>query len=167
MMESSAIEISPYVSSDQKGVLELILPIQTEEFGVAITAADQPDLTAIPEFYQTGTGGFWVARSNGKVIGSIALRDFGKHQAALRKMFVAAPFRGKEHGVAGRLLANLLNHARTAGLRRIYLGTTEKYLAAHRFYEKHGFTQVSQSELPPAFPLVAVDTRFYRIDLSS
>ncbi len=161
------IEISPYVPSDQNGVVDLILPIQTEEFGVAITLADQPDLMAIPDFYQTGAGGFWVARFDGQVVGSIALRDFGDHRAALRKMFVAAPFRGKAHNVAGRLLANLLDHGRTVGLRRIYLGTTEKYHAAHRFYEKHGFARISQSDLPPGFPLVAVDTRFYQIDLTA
>jgi hypothetical protein len=52
------IEIVPFVQSDQLGVLEVILPIQQEEFGIPITAADQSDLLAIADFYQTGTGGF-------------------------------------------------------------------------------------------------------------
>jgi hypothetical protein len=30
--------------------------------------------------------------------------------------------------------------------------TTEKFLAAHRFYERNGFQQMAASELPPSFP---------------
>ena len=43
------IEIVPFVQSDQLGVLEVILPIQQEEFGIPITAADQSDLLAIAD----------------------------------------------------------------------------------------------------------------------
>ena len=43
----------------------MILPIQREEFAIPITAGDQPDLLAIADFYQTGTGGFWVAKADG------------------------------------------------------------------------------------------------------
>jgi hypothetical protein len=41
---------------DTQGVIDLILPIQREEFGIAITADDQPDLAAIDAFYQVGLG---------------------------------------------------------------------------------------------------------------
>src|SRR5262249_28287021 len=85
-----AILISPFSEADQQGVLDVILPIQQREFGIPITEADQPDLTRIPEFYQSGTGGFWVARSDGQVVGTIGLKDIGARQTALRKMFVAA-----------------------------------------------------------------------------
>ena len=36
---------SPFSDADQQGVLDVILPIQQREFGIPITAADQPDLT--------------------------------------------------------------------------------------------------------------------------
>jgi hypothetical protein len=52
------------------------------------------------------------------------------------------------------------------GVAEIYLGTTEKFLAAHRFYERNGFGLIESSELPPAFPVMAVDTRFYKRRLS-
>jgi RimJ/RimL family protein N-acetyltransferase len=48
------------------------------------------------------------------------------------------------------------------GLRELYLGTTEKFLAAHRFYEKNGFGRVGLESLPEAFPRMFLDTRFYR-----
>src|SRR6478609_1078636 len=98
------IVITAFADADREGVLNVILPIQQQEFGIPITEADQPDLTSIPEFYQSGTGGFWVARSDGEVVGTVGLKDIGSGQTALRKMFVAAAFRGREVGVAGKLL---------------------------------------------------------------
>jgi N-acetylglutamate synthase-like GNAT family acetyltransferase len=158
--------IAPYSDADQQGVLDVILPIQQREFGISITGADQPDLTNIPEFYQSGTGGFWVARSDGGVVGTVGLKDIGSGQAALRKMFLAASFRGRELGVAGKLLDALLAHARANGVAEIFLGTTDKFLAAHRFYEKRDFRELPKAELPEAFPVMAVDSKFYVLRVS-
>jgi N-acetylglutamate synthase-like GNAT family acetyltransferase len=60
----------------------------------------------------------------------------------------------------------LFTHAADADLNEIFLGTTEKFLAAHRFYEKHGFVQVDKADLPEAFLFMKVDTRFYRRGLN-
>jgi N-acetylglutamate synthase-like GNAT family acetyltransferase len=70
-----------------------------------------------------------------------------------------------EHRVAAGLLETLLRYARAAQLRTILLGTSEKFPAAHRFYEKHGFSPVEPESLLPTFPRMTVDTRFYRMDL--
>lgn len=158
----SAVEIRTFAEGDREGVLKVILPIQREEFGIAITADDQPDLAAIPEFYQSGTGEFWVAMLDGQIVGTVGLKDIGNNQAALRKMFVAEAVRGREHGVAARLLEALLGHARHEGITEIFLGTTDKFLSAHRFYEKNGFAEIGHSALPAAFPVMAVDSKFYR-----
>jgi len=146
-------------------VTALIVSIQNEEFGIAITAEDQPDLQEIPEFYQRDAGDFWVAEAaNGDVVGTIALRDIGAGAAALRKMFVHPEHRGAS-GLARTLLDTLLKHARALGLSRIYLGTTDRFLAAHRFYARNGFALIDQTLLPPTFPRMMVDTRFYALTL--
>jgi GNAT superfamily N-acetyltransferase len=160
------VSIATFSDPDQRGVLNVILPIQQLEFGIPVTEADQPDLANIPDFYQSGTGGFWVARAEDEVVGTVGLKDIGSRQAALRKMFVASPFRGREFGVAGKLLDALLAHARTHGVVEIFLGTTDKFLAAHRFYEKKGFEELPKAGLPRAFPVMAVDSKFYVLNLS-
>jgi GNAT superfamily N-acetyltransferase len=146
-------------------VAALVLAIQCEEFGLDINLARQPDLADIPGFYRQGAGQFWVALDGGAVVGTVALKDIGGGLAALRKMFVAPTHRGGA-GTAARLLDTALAWARRHGLRAVLLGTTERFLAAHRFYEKHGFAPVARESLPPGFPLMAVDTRFYRLDLA-
>jgi N-acetylglutamate synthase-like GNAT family acetyltransferase len=153
--------IRPFAPADQPGILDLILGIQRDEYGIAITAADQPDLTDIAGFYLPGAGGFWVAEEDGRIVGTIALKDIGRGQGALRKMFVASSHRGRAAGVARALLDHLLDAAADRGLAQIYLGTTARFLAAHRFYEKNGFALVDADDLPPDFPRMAVDTRFY------
>jgi N-acetylglutamate synthase-like GNAT family acetyltransferase len=160
------IEIAPYSTAFQGEVIELILPIQREEFGFPVTVEDQPDLLAIPSFYQFGSGGFWLALDGRQVVGTIGLRDIGGRQGALRKMFVKATHRGQEHLVAVRLLAHLVEVARRGGILEVFLGTTERFLAAHRFYEKNGFDRVADSELPATFPRMALDTRFYRLEVA-
>jgi N-acetylglutamate synthase-like GNAT family acetyltransferase len=157
-----SVDVVPFTRALQDDVIELILTIQQVEFGFAIRAEDQPDLLGVEDFYQTGAGGFWVALVDGKPVGTIALRDIGNRQGALRKMFVKAEHRGRQHGVAETLLRTLLKSAQAGGIEEVLLGTTEKFLAAHRFYEKHGFVQVPSRELPPAFPRMALDTRFYK-----
>jgi N-acetylglutamate synthase-like GNAT family acetyltransferase len=159
---AAEIEIRPYAAQDRDGVLAVVIPIQREEFGIAITADDQPDLAVIADFYQSGKGEFWVAVKDGRVVGTLGLKDIGNSQAALRKMFVASDFRGRDHGVASRLLSALFRHAAERGIVEIILGTTDRFLAAHRFYEKNGFVEIGAAELPASFPRMAVDSKFYR-----
>lgn len=159
------VHIRAYEPEDAHAVAAVILPIQQAEFGIPITLDDQPDLRDIGGFYQKGSGNFWVARLNGQTVGTIALLDIGNRDAALRKMFVAAPYRGPVVGVAKHLLRELLAWSARKGLQNIYLGTTAKFLAAHKFYEKNGFVEVDKSSLPEAFPVMTVDSKFYRLSL--
>lgn len=158
---TAPIEIVPFRPEHADGVVALIVPIQQSEFGIQITVDDQPDLADIPGFYQQGDGNFWVALDGGRVVGTIALLDIDHGQSALRKMFVAASHRGAQHGVAQRLLQTLIAWCRARGVREVYLGTTDRFLAAHRFYEKNGFALIDRNHLPQRFPVMAVDTRFY------
>jgi N-acetylglutamate synthase-like GNAT family acetyltransferase len=157
------IRIVPFAPHHAKDVGSLIVGIQREEFQIPITLADQPDLQDIQAFYQRGAGNFWVALSAGEVVGTVALLDLGNRQGALRKMFVHANYRGPGHGVSARLLETLLEWSRVREVKDVYLGTTEKFLAAHRFYERNGFQQIAAGKLPPSFPKMAVDTRFYHL----
>ncbi len=155
------INIVPFSPQHADGVVEVILPIQLSEFDIPITLEAQPDLQNIPDFYQWGKGNFWVALDSRGVVGTVALLDIGNSQVALRKMFVKATHRGGEHGVAKHLLETLLVWCRVQEVREVYLGTTVKFLAAHRFYEKNGFREIARDGLPVKFPVMAVDTKFY------
>lgn len=76
-------------------------------------------------------------------------------------MFVKAPYRGAEYGVAKRLLETLLQWCRGYGIKEIFLETTPKFLAAQRFYERIAFTEIDRSRLPAGFPIMVVDAKLY------
>jgi len=156
------IEIVPFQPQFADGVVAVIIPIQQLEFAIPISLEAQPDIQDIGAFYQRGAGNFWVALADGKVVGTLGLLDIGNGQAALRKMFVAAEYRGSTHSVAPLLLQALIDWCRDHAIHEVYLGTTAKFLAAHRFYEKNGFHEIARSELPAAFPVMTVDSKFYR-----
>ena len=155
-----------YNEKYQRGIVDLILSIQQEEFGVPITINNQPDLQNITSFYQKGNGNFWVAVDEEKVVGTIALVDIRNNQGALRKMFVRQEYRGKEKGTAVALINTLLQWAKQKQLESIFLGTIDTMKAAHRFYQKNGFVEITKGELPPQFPLMVVDNRFFMLCLS-
>jgi len=158
----SEIKITYYSAKYQKEISDLIISIQRSEFGIAITMEDQPDLKEISSFYQIRNGNFWIAIVDGAVMGTIALLDIGNGRGALRKMFVHKNYRGKEFGVGQKLLDTLMVWAREKDYEEIFLGTTEKFIAAQRFYEKNGFREVQKEILPSEFPRMAVDNKFYK-----
>lgn len=158
----AGLEVVAFRPEFRDEVVELIVSIQRGEFDLPITAEQQPDLGDIPGFYQVRGGNFWVALRDGRVVGTISLLDIGNAQGALRKMFVHRRFRGARTGTAARLLDALLAWCAARGVGEIFLGTTPHFHAAHRFYEKNGFREIPRSALPPAFPIMEVDTRFYR-----
>jgi len=160
------MDIAPWTENDREEVVSLILGIQRGEFGMTITRADQPDLEQVPGFYGAGGGGFWCARIEGRLAGTIGLKAIGRGLGVVRKMFVAPDFRGG-HGVAPALLRHLMAWAGEQDLSELYLGTTPAFRAAHRFYEKHGFVRIAETDLPLAFPRMAVDSVFYHRPLSA
>ena len=80
-------------------------------------------------------------------------------------MFVAKDYRGKEFGIGQSLLITLVAWARHKGITEIFLGTTEKFIAAQRFYEKNSFVEIQKQNLPVEFPVMAVDVKFYKFSV--
>ena len=161
------IEIREWMLADREPVTELIVGIQRDEFGINITAEDQPDLKIVDTVYQKEGGNFWVAVCDQRVVGSVGLIHFQKDAAALRKMFVAPSFRGKDTGVAQRLLDKAVEWCRLKNIDHVYLGTIDVFQSAIRFYEKNGFTRIDPSNLPGLYPRMKVDTLFYHLKTAS
>lgn len=160
------MEIARFDDTDRDGLAAMVLAIQTREFGLPATFEGQPDLIDPAGFFRKGAGEFWVAReADGAIAGSIGLVEFLPGRGAVRKMFVRADRRGREFGLAQTLLETLIAHARREGIRSLTSGTTELFKAAHRFYERNGFVGIPETALPPDFPRMKVDTKFYRHEL--
>lgn len=160
------LEIRAATNDDLEDVAALVLSVQVGEFNVPITREDQPDLQDLESIFNVNKGVFFVALHEGRVVGTIGLLDAGEGLAVLRKMFVAADYRGRIWGTAKLLLDAFMSHARQNDFQTVQLGTQGRLAAACRFYEKHGFCEIPKDALPAHFPLMDVDDRFYTFDLS-
>jgi N-acetylglutamate synthase-like GNAT family acetyltransferase len=159
------MEIDTYQVTYKTEIINLILTIQKQEFEIDINLNNQPDLGHIETYYQNGKGNFWVAKINNSIVGTISLLDIGNSYGALRKMFVKKEYRGKEYGIGQALLNTLIHWAGEKQFKKIFLGTTEKFIAAQRFYEKNKFIEIDKNLLPPDFPVMKVDVKFYEYSL--
>ena len=137
----------------QKAVQDLVLDIQNTEFHLNITTEDQPDLPDLESFYQQNGGMFWVALHEQKVIGCIGFQSLDTENAVLRKMFIQKDFRGKESNLALQLLQTLEDFANQHLYKIIWLDTPLVTHAAHRFYEKNGFKEISIHSIPKNYKL--------------
>ncbi len=159
------INITPYENKHHGGLINLVLPIQQIEFQVPITLEDQIDLQDAASYfrnYPKGKGEIWVALCDEEVVGSIGLINIGNGQTCLRKMFVRKDFRGKEHNIAQKLLQQYFDYMQSENLHSVFLGTREDLYAARRFYERNGFILIDKTELPVDFPIMSVDSHFYK-----
>ena len=124
---------------------------------------EQPDLKDIKSCYQQGGGEFWVARDNGKVIGTIGIMMKENRCAVMKKFFVDSEYRSQKVGLA--LYKKLLEYAENAGVKHIILDTPSVAKASHRFYEKAGFRIIELSELPVEYTFPDRDSLVYSLDL--
>lgn len=67
-------------------IISLILSIQNDEAKIGLMIQKQPDLLDIHRSYQQSGGEFWIALSDGRVIGTIGLMLKENHCAALKKI---------------------------------------------------------------------------------
>jgi GNAT superfamily N-acetyltransferase len=164
---NAATQINSLNNSYCEKIINIILPIQQIEFNVPVTLEGQPDLLDIETNYHQTGGNFWGAFHNGELVGTIGIIAIGNNAGALRKMFVRKEYRGKELGIAQLLLDTLIVYCKQNHINAIYLGTVDMLKAAHRFYEKNGFTQLAKTALPQSFPLMGADTIFYELYLNN
>lgn len=156
----SEVKIVPFEEKYTQEIVDLIIPIQREEFNIQLTVEDQPDLLTIQEEYINTGGNFWVALFDDKVIGTIALVRLENHCGAIKKMFVTKDFRGEKQ-IGRKLLDTLVNYCKEQGYERLYLGTVEVLKAAQKFYKKNDFELIDKTEMPKDYHLMDVDTVFF------
>lgn len=96
-----------------------------------------------------------VRDAAGRVLGSVALvlrGDFGnvtvsEDEAAFRMLVVDPAAQGR--GIGELLVTTCLDRARAAGKRRMVLSTDPLMTAAHRLYQRLGFTRLPERDWSP------------------
>jgi ribosomal protein S18 acetylase RimI-like enzyme len=153
-------------------------PATPADFGriAELTAGVYRDEGLAPEEYQrelrdvagrVSRAELLVARDAEAIVGSVALvldGDFREisdsdDEAAFRMLVVDPAVRGS--GVGELLVRECLDRARAAGKRRMVLSTDPGMRAAHRLYQRLGFTRLPERDWSP---LPGVNLMAYGLD---
>jgi ribosomal protein S18 acetylase RimI-like enzyme len=160
-----ALTIAPAGPADFARIAELTVAVYTGD-GLA-PPEYVPELADVAA--RAGRAELLVARDGaGRIVGSVALvlaGDFGEvtrspDEAAFRMLAVDGSARGG--GIGEALVRSCLDRARAAGKRRMVLSTDPRMTAAHRLYERLGFTRLPERDWSP---LPGVGLRVYALDL--
>ncbi|SNR91190.1 Predicted N-acetyltransferase YhbS [Geodermatophilus saharensis] len=145
------LTVEDAVRADWPAIAELTVSVYRDE-----RLASEEYLGQLADVeHRAGRSQLLVARDGGRVVGAVALvldGDFGEvtagdDEAAFRMLVVDPAVRGR--GVGESLVRVCLDRARAAGKRRVVLSTDPRMTAAHRLYDRLGFTRLPGRDWSP------------------
>lgn len=144
-VQDPEIAIEPARPSDVPAIVALIGRVFAEYGFSWDPALEVPDLLDFDRRYAGSAGAFWVARLDGRVVGSVGVERLPDGQAELHRLYLDTTLRGR--GVGRALVETVLGWCRHAGVRRLTLWSDTRFDRAHRLYERMGFRQTGEREL--------------------
>jgi arsenite methyltransferase len=151
LMEDSGLDVERFSEAmEGRFMSAFVRATKPDNEGLEIRSAASADAAAV-EMVLTASGlptagvrewlpRFIVAVRDGRLEGVAGLEVHGE-DGLLRSLAVAASSRGQ--GLGSRLTARVVEAARAAGLRRLYLLTT----TAEAYFPRHGFRRIERGEV--------------------
>lgn len=137
---------------DADALIELVGGCWAEYPGCVMDVdGENPHLRAIATAYERWGGRAWVVEGDGGLVASIGLTLAGGGALAkgralageIHMLYVAKAAR--RAGLAGRLLGLAEAEAMRRGVTRMELWSDTRFLDAHRFYARHGYSATGVS----------------------
>jgi GNAT superfamily N-acetyltransferase len=147
-LANASFLVQPWQPADTPDVRTLVTQCLAE-FGEPFRdESSEADLTDIAQTYFAEKGTFLVARTEGGLlVGCVGLLPLERDVAKLRKMYVAAAYRGI--GLGSALLRAILNEAGHRGFARVRLETMSRMHEALALYLRYGFVDLPQAAQSP------------------
>jgi GNAT superfamily N-acetyltransferase len=143
--DDSEIRIEPASVADVDAVIRLIGRVFDEYGFVFDPVAELPDLLAFERHYAAPRGAFFVARLDGRVVGSVGVERLPDAAAELHRLYLDADLRGR--GLGRALLETVLDWCRAAAVEHLSLWSDTRFDRAHALYERMRFRQTGEREL--------------------
>jgi len=133
--------------SDQRAVRDLIAGIMAREFPKEAATFPTQDLENISTSYGQLGEAFFVASINGKIVGTVGIKQEDQRTALLRRLFVDAKYRREKIG--SQLVERAIQFCREVGYEELVFKTTSTMNNAVQLCEKKGFVPKARLGLGP------------------
>ena len=116
-------------------------------FDVTFESQEGKELSEFMARFTEGSDGLWVAKEDGRFVGSVAIdgTGFPGEGARLRWFITQPPYQGK--GIGKRLLDEAVSFCGKVKHQRVFLWTFEGLHAARTLYERKGFTLAEEHKI--------------------
>ena len=146
MEVETSVEFRPYEPGDAAAFRELNEAWIGGNF--VIEDKDREVLENPSRFILEPGGALFMAVQDGVAVGTCALLAMEDGEFEVAKMTVAEQCRGQ--GIGRKLLAHVIEYARSAGATRLYLETNNKLTTAIHVYEALGFRHLPAERVHPS-----------------
>lgn len=133
------IKIREFRKGDTNSVYSLISFVMETEFGDIPNNLYLQDINHISDVYGKERDCFYVCEHEGKVIGTIAVKEDDNVTALIRRFFVSPDFRGR--GVGSELIAKTLDFCRKNEYQKVFFSGNTKMHRVKQLLQKHGFKE--------------------------
>ncbi len=134
-------------AGDEKAIRDLIIGIMALEFPEEASTFPTSDLEDVGTSYGNLGEAFFVAATNGKIVGTVAVKQEDKRTAMLRRLFVDSKSRRKKIG--SQLIDRAIQFCREVGYDELIFKTTSTMKNAVQLCEKKGFVSKARLDLGP------------------
>lgn len=142
----SPVHIEAARPADAPDIVALIGRVFAEYDFIWNPATEVPDLFDLERHYGGDAGAFWVARLDGRLVGSVGVARLPDGRAELHRLYLDAFLRGR--GLGRALVEAVLGWCRVAGVRQLILWSDTRFDRAHRLYEGMGFRKTGERDIP-------------------
>jgi putative acetyltransferase len=132
------IKIRDARDEDAPGIIDLIAGCYADYDGCVLDVdGEAPELNSIATAHRTAGGRFWVAESEGRIVGSIGFIPDGNGGVEMKKLYVSRDAR--KMGLGAHLCSLLEAEARSRHASAVALWSDTRFEDAHRLYERRGY----------------------------
>lgn len=139
------MHVRAFKKDDSDNVKELILSILTKEYPFDKSAFSDSDLYDLGGTYGGSRDSFFVLEDDGKIAGTIGIKQDTEETAFLRRLFVEERHRRKGYGAL--LMDEALRFCRSKGYQKIAFQTTNRMAQAIELCKKKGFKKIEEIDL--------------------
>ena len=139
------MQIRNFEQKDGGSVKDLIVSTLTKEYPFDKSVYENTDLSDIDRAYGGKRNGFFVVESEGRIVGTVGIKEDSEDTALIRRLFVDPACRRKGYGTL--LLDKAIRHCKQNNFKHIVFRATGRMAQVINLLKKMNFEKIEKLDL--------------------